>query len=188
VSILTQLGNNSVTHYRRALQPAIEAALFKGKLVIHHGARQVCKTTLVQEILRQHPAPSLYLNCDEPDIREALTGRKVEFHLFPLSVAELLTQETPLEARRLLDERLRYGPYPGVMSSDDPAGAIREIASSYLYRDVLEYQVVPSPETLRRLLQASGRGRAVGELFHQRAAQIQPQSPARCECLLLAHQ
>jgi uncharacterized protein len=30
-------------------------------------------------------------------ITEPLTGRKSEFHLHPLSVAELLTQETPLE-------------------------------------------------------------------------------------------
>ncbi len=206
-----------MTHYRRALQSAIEAALFKGKIIILYGARQVGKTTLVQEILRHHPVPSLYLNCDEPDIREALTertsttlrsligtrrlvvideaqrvrnigltlkllvdnlpdiqviatgsssfelsnrirepltGRKVEFHLYPLSVAELLTQETPLEAQRLLEQRLRYGLYPGVLASDDPAGAIREIATSYLYRDVLEYQVVRNPEVLRRLLQA----------------------------------
>ena len=206
-----------MTYYRRALQPAIEAALFKGKIIILYGARQVGKTTLVREVLRQHPAPSLYLNCDEPDIRaaltdrtstqlraligtrslvvideaqrvrdigltlkllvdnfpdlqviatgsssfelsnrtsEPLTGRKIEFCLYPLSMAELLTQETSLEAQRLLERRLRYGLYPGVVSSDDPAAAIREIATSYLYRDVLEYQVVRNPDMLRRLLQA----------------------------------
>ena len=86
-------------------------------------------------------------------ISEPLTGRKVEFHLFPLSVDELLSQETPLESRRLLEQRLRFGTYPGVLATDDPASAILEIAQSYLYRDVLEYQTVKNSDQLRRLLQ-----------------------------------
>lgn len=204
-------------YYPRLLRPAIEANLFKGKIIVIYGARQVGKTTLVREILREYPERALYLNCDEPDVRdsltdktstqlrlllggkslvaideaqrvrnigltlklladnfpevqviatgsssfelsntitEPLTGRKVEFRLYPLSVAELLSRETPLENRRLLEHRLRFGLYPGVVSSDDPAAAIREIATSYLYRDVLEYQTVRNPEILRRLLQA----------------------------------
>lgn len=223
-----------MSQYRRILQSAIEAALFKGKLIILYGARQVGKTTLVREILRQHPSPSLYMNCDEPDIREALTertstqlgsligarrlvvideaqrvrdigltlkllvdnfpdlqiiatgsssfelsnrirepltGRKVEFHLYPLSTAELLTQETPLEAQRMLEQRMRFGTYPGVLSRDDPATSIREIATSYLYRDILEYQTVRNPEILRRLLQALAL--QIGcEVSHNELAQL----------------
>ena len=203
--------------FTRAIQPAIEAALFKGKVVVIYGPRQVGKTTLVKEILRRQAESGLYLNCDEPDIRDALTdrtstelkaligrrtlvvideaqrvrniglalkllvdtypdlqviatgsssfelsnniaepltGRKNEFHLYPLSVAELLTQETPVEAARLLERRLRFGAYPGVVLSDDPAATVLELATSYLYRDVLEYQSVKSPDVLRRLLQA----------------------------------
>ena len=87
-------------------------------------------------------------------ISEPLTGRKTEFHLYPLSVAELLTQETPLEAARLLERRLRYGMYPSVVVANDPMETALEIATSYLYRDVLEYQTVKSSDLLRRLLQA----------------------------------
>lgn len=203
--------------YARAIQPAVEAALFKGKVIVIYGARQVGKTTLCQAILRNQPENALYLNCDEPDIRssltertstelraligartlvvideaqrvrnigltlkllvdnfpgiqviatgsssftlsneivEPLTGRKIEFRLLPLATAELLTQESTLEAHRLLERRLRYGAYPGVITSDDPAAAITEIANSYLYRDVLEYQTIKNPDMLRRLLQA----------------------------------
>jgi predicted AAA+ superfamily ATPase len=35
-----------VIQYPRAIQPAIEATLFKGKVVVIYGARQVGKTTL----------------------------------------------------------------------------------------------------------------------------------------------
>jgi predicted AAA+ superfamily ATPase len=44
--------------------------------------------------------------------------------------------------------------YPGVATSDDPVPAVLELATSYLYRDALEYQSVKNPDILRRLLQA----------------------------------
>ena len=203
--------------YPRDILPRIEASLFKGKVIVIYGARQVGKTTLVQHIRQRHASASLYLNCDEPDIRavlteqtstvlrrfignhslvvideaqrvrnigltlkllvdnfpdiqviatgsssfelsnqvvEPLTGRKREFYLYPLSLNELLTQQSGVEVRRLLEHYLRYGMYPGVVTTDEPGMLIREIADSYLYRDALEYQVVRNPALLRRLLQA----------------------------------
>ena len=71
-------------------------------------------------------------------------------------LAENINEEidNPLEASRLLERRLRYGMYPGVIAADDPVETAVEIAGSYLYRDVLEYQSVKNPDVLRRLLQA----------------------------------
>jgi predicted AAA+ superfamily ATPase len=203
--------------YQRTIQPAIEANLYKGKAIIIYGARQVGKTTLCRAIMRNYPTAALYLNCDEPDIRQALThktstelrgmlgakklivideaqrvkdigltlkllidtypeiqiiatgsssfdlsnetkepltGRKIEYYLYPLAVSELLEQESRLETVRLLETRLRFGSYPGVINSDDPAATIAEIAGSYLYRDILEVQTVKNPDQLHRLLQA----------------------------------
>ena len=65
-----------------------------------------------------------------------------------------MAQESRLETTRLLEARLRFGTYPGVINSDDPAATITEIAGSYLYRDVLEMQTVKNPDQLHRLLQA----------------------------------
>ena len=58
---------------KREIQDSIEERLFKGKLIIIYGARQVGKTTLIKEIGNKYPDDKLYLNCDEPDIRELLT-------------------------------------------------------------------------------------------------------------------
>ncbi|MEP0862094.1 MAG: ATP-binding protein [Ignavibacterium sp.] len=58
---------------KRALQPIIESKLFKGKIIIIYGARQVGKTTLIKSIQQNFIDKSLYLNCDEPDIRALLT-------------------------------------------------------------------------------------------------------------------
>ena len=57
---------------KREIQEAIQRCFFKGKVIIIYGARQVGKTTLVRQIQANYP-DSLYLNCDEPDIRNALT-------------------------------------------------------------------------------------------------------------------
>ncbi|KKP77797.1 MAG: hypothetical protein UR78_C0029G0001 [Candidatus Moranbacteria bacterium GW2011_GWF2_35_39] len=60
---------------KRKIQDSVEKALFKGKIVIIYGARQVGKTTLVKEIQKKYLAESIYLNCDEPDIREAFSDK-----------------------------------------------------------------------------------------------------------------
>lgn len=53
----------------------LEERFFEGRVLILYGARQVGKTTLVRELMQRFKGPSTYLNCDEPDVREALEGR-----------------------------------------------------------------------------------------------------------------
>ncbi|MCL5985505.1 MAG: ATP-binding protein, partial [Actinobacteria bacterium] len=60
---------------KRAIQDNIESNLFKQKVIIIYGARRVGKTTLIKEIQKKFTTISLYLNCDEPDIREALMDK-----------------------------------------------------------------------------------------------------------------
>ena len=59
---------------KRDIQDKIESVLFRGKAVIIYGARQVGKTTLVEQISDNLDQHSIYLNCDEPDIRESLSS------------------------------------------------------------------------------------------------------------------
>jgi len=48
-------------------------------------------------------------------IHEPLTGRKVEFHLHPFSYSELANSLSASEENRLLEQRLIYGMYPGIV-------------------------------------------------------------------------
>lgn len=206
-------------YLRRSLQSQVEQALTRKRAVILYGARQVGKTTLVKKILENSSRSSLFLNCDEPDLRESLTqknstelqqligdnalivideaqrvlnigltikllidnfpdvqilatgsssfelsnrikepltGRKIEFHLYPLSIAELLQNRSEMEVARLLESFLRFGMYPEVVTSPiaDAAEVINEIAESYLYKDILDYQTLKKPELLEKLLTA----------------------------------
>jgi predicted AAA+ superfamily ATPase len=60
--------------YPRLIEKRIKSHLFKGKAIVIYGARRVGKTTLVKKLQREQKE-SLYLNCDEPDVRLALTDR-----------------------------------------------------------------------------------------------------------------
>lgn len=60
---------------KREIEPSIIKALFKGKVIMLYGARQVGKTTLVRQTQQYYPEDSVYLNCDEPDIREVFTDK-----------------------------------------------------------------------------------------------------------------
>lgn len=60
----------------RTIQKSIENKLFKGKIIVIYGARQVGKTTLAKQILVNYPNKKVfYINCDEPDNRFALTNK-----------------------------------------------------------------------------------------------------------------
>ncbi|MBW1864266.1 MAG: ATP-binding protein [Deltaproteobacteria bacterium] len=57
---------------KRHLQETIAERLFKGKVIILLGARQVGKTTLIENILSDLDYPVVELNGDEADVRELL--------------------------------------------------------------------------------------------------------------------
>jgi predicted AAA+ superfamily ATPase len=89
------------------------------------------------------------------EIVEPLTGRKYEFQLFPFSIEELTQKYSSIEIKRLLENRIIYGMYPEIEEKPDEAQVLlRELASSYLYKDVLQYQDIRRPELLENLLTA----------------------------------
>jgi predicted AAA+ superfamily ATPase len=55
---------------KRHLQEIIQRYLFKNKTVIIYGARQVGKTTLVDELIKNQKTKALLLNGDDADIRD----------------------------------------------------------------------------------------------------------------------
>jgi uncharacterized protein len=63
--------------YKRQLKLQITKKLWKGKVIIVYGARQVGKTTLVKQILKEYGG-GRYISCDEIDVRTALTAQSHE--------------------------------------------------------------------------------------------------------------
>lgn len=86
---------------------------------------------------------------------ESLTGRKIECQLFPLAFNELRNHYGVLEEKRMLQNRLIYGCYPEVVTNtDDQRLVLKQLADSYLFKDVLMIDSLKKPEKLVKLLQA----------------------------------
>lgn len=88
-------------------------------------------------------------------INESLTGRKFEYKMFPFSYHELVNANGLLEESRLLEHRLIYGMYPDVVNNQgNEREILTNIVSSYLYKDIFEFQDIRKPEVIDKLLQA----------------------------------
>lgn len=88
-------------------------------------------------------------------LEEPLTGRKTEYHLFPVSTAEIYDTSGLLAVRQTLEQRLVYGSYPEVVCNpSDAKELLMEIARSYLYKDLLAVEGIRRPALIEKLLVA----------------------------------
>ncbi len=69
----------------RTLRNVLHQQLFQGKTILLLGARQVGKTSLLKSLLAQLDAPSVWLNADESDIRQALDQADTSTQLLQLA-------------------------------------------------------------------------------------------------------
>jgi uncharacterized protein len=86
---------------------------------------------------------------------EPLTGRKKEFHLFPISFTELINHSSLIEEKRMLENRLLYGSYPEVLNNPgNEKQVLQDIVNSYLYKDVLRYDGIKKSSIIEKLVLA----------------------------------
>ncbi|MEZ4988508.1 MAG: ATP-binding protein [Saprospiraceae bacterium] len=204
---------------QRSLTETIETALAeRRKIIVLYGPRQVGKTTLVQEILRENPYKRLIINADlvkyretlssqdlskmmeligdnelifideaqnipniginlkilhdslpnlqiivtgsssfelANQVQEPLTGRTMTFRLYPISIGELRNNLTPFDIKDQLESYLRYGMYPEVLQLPTPEAKmahLQELASAYLYKDVLQLSGIKHADKIHKLL------------------------------------
>ena len=202
----------------RKLKNVIKGRLFNGKAIVLIGARQVGKTTLLNQLAQESEQPVLMLNCDEPEVRillentnisqlkllignnkliiideaqkvknigltlklfvdnfkdlqviatgssafelhnrlnEPLTGRKIEYQLYPISSGEIIETYGLLEEKRTLENRLIYGSYPDIVMHPEQARKyLTELTQSYLYKDIFSIGDIRKPELIEKLVQA----------------------------------
>jgi len=97
---------------------------------------------------------------------ETLTGRNRKLVLPPLLFSETLgtqawanadappdhvRQHFAPQLRASLMQRLSFGSYPEVVTSDHPARLLRELSSDHLWKDVLQTSLVKTPDLIKRL-------------------------------------
>jgi uncharacterized protein len=89
-------------------------------------------------------------------VGEPLTGRKTTLIQYPLAQLEIGAIEQRHETDARLESRLVYGSYPEVVllaGNREREQYLREIVSSYLYKDILELEGIRHSAKIGRLLQ-----------------------------------
>jgi uncharacterized protein len=104
----------------------------------------------VQLLVSGSSAFELYNKINEP-----LTGRKWEYLLLPISWKELEQHIGFIKAQQQLEIRLLYGMYPDVINNTgEEFETLKQLANSYLYKDILSFNNIRKPEMVEHLLQA----------------------------------
>ena len=90
-------------------------------------------------------------------IGEPLTGRKRTRYLLPVATGEYFSRsKTPrADFKRSLEELLIYGMYPSALTAPDAAAKtefLKELADSYLLKDILTFQEIKGSRFILRLL------------------------------------
>jgi uncharacterized protein len=147
------LEKRSVANYKRVLG--------KNKLLIIDEAQQVPEIgrilkLMVDEIkgikiiISGSSAFDLQNKTGEP-----LTGRKINFNLFPLAQMEFSEIENFVQTKENLEERLIFGSYPELLqytTTEEKAEYLKEIVNSYLLKDILLFENLKSSVKILNLL------------------------------------
>ncbi|MFC1700855.1 ATP-binding protein [Patescibacteria group bacterium] len=89
--------------------------------------------------------------------QEPLTGRKFVYNLFSLSLEEIYSSNNYSKLLKEIESLLVFGSYPEVVSQntfEDKKEILKELASSYIYKDILAFQQIKNPDILHKLLKA----------------------------------
>ncbi len=87
--------------------------------------------------------------------QESLTGRKKVYTLYPVSAEEI--SKGAVIQRNRLESLLVYGSYPNVVTTrkkQDKVEILKELKTSYLYRDVFDFQGMKNADVFMNLVKA----------------------------------
>jgi len=88
-------------------------------------------------------------------VNEPMTGRKWEYLLLPFSFLEMVNEHGLIRERSLLEQRMIFGYYPDVVNHPgNEKEILKQLADSYLYKDILLWEKINKPERLEKLVQA----------------------------------
>lgn len=145
----------------RPSRQALRAVIGKHRYLVLDEAQRLDNTgLLIKIIVDQFPdvkvlatGSSAFELSDQ--IKEPLTGRKWEFYLPPFSWAELVQHHNYIHEIGALENRLRYGMYPEIVTHPGMEETLLPaLAESYLYKDVLMLDGIRKTDRLEKLAQA----------------------------------
>ena len=89
------------------------------------------------------------------EIKEPMTGRDFSFYLYPFTLKELTQKYEKYELKYRIEDLLLYGTYPEVINLESNEAKINHLyllTENYLYKDILELDLVKKTSVLINLL------------------------------------
>jgi predicted AAA+ superfamily ATPase len=158
--------NCELLQYKTALETTnsekLKDIIYNHKLVVLDEAQSIHNIGLVLKIITDtFPETQIIATGSSSfdlasEISEPLTGRMRKYTLYPFSYNEIVREYSLADLEARLDKFLRFGLYPEVYdkNEDDSIEELNELASNYLYKDVLQYQNIRKPNLIIDLLRA----------------------------------
>lgn len=143
--------------FTRELYPVILDQCFKGKAIILLGARQVGKTTLLRQVIQTAQTEVQYLNCDEPQVVEALTNRNLRELVLLVGKAKYIVIDEAQKVNNIgLTLKLIVDNIPDVqvIATGSSAFELRNRLNEPLTGRKFEYQMYPI--STNEIYQSSG--------------------------------
>lgn len=105
---------------------------------------------------------------------EPLTGRAFHLMLTPLSVQEVADNFDLITLTAQLEKFLRFGNYPEIypFSDEQAIDRLNEIASAYLYKDILQFDGIKKSSIVQKLLQLVALQMGNEVSYHELAQQL----------------
>lgn len=131
------------------------------KLIVLDEAQKVDDIGVILKILHDH-LPKMQIIATGSSsfvlsnrLQEPLTGRGVEFTLYPFSLGEQACDKNKIEREALLKETLVYGSYPEIFLSGmtEKRLLLDNLANKYLFNNLFELEKIKRPDVLAKLLQ-----------------------------------
>ncbi|OYU83827.1 MAG: ATPase [Flavobacterium sp. BFFFF2] len=147
--------------FKKATSTQLKSLIGNAKIVIIDEAQRIENIGLSLKIIHDtYPEIQLIATGSSSfelknKTNEPLTGRKLEYQLFPISFAEMANYQSELIEIRQLSTRLVFGYYPEiVMHEGNEIELLKSLSDSFLFKDVLMLESIKKPEKLVKLLQA----------------------------------
>lgn len=89
------------------------------------------------------------------NVGEPLTGRLIQFYLYPLAQMEFKKQENLIATHKHFDERLIFGAYPELSTLktlDEKSNYLVQLTQSYLLKDILNFNGLKHADKINDLL------------------------------------
>lgn len=139
----------------------IKPIIGSNKIIVIDEAQRIAEPGLVLKIIHDnYPGIQLIVTGSSSfdlagKINEPMTGRKFEFLLHPFSFGEMIDHHSFLTEKRLLEHRMIFGYYPDIaLNQGDELKLLKTLASSFLYKDLLNLEQIHKPVLLEKILKA----------------------------------